>query len=445
MFNVSISPDLPSPLTNKVPSVTVYENYYTEVPIPSNLFYGLNNFSDLYSTNCIDNNNVKVVTRISKDMNTNEYLLFVKVYGSIGWNITVVDRNSYWQSSESIISINVVGWSSKEWDQCKGPTDSDWLQCKQGYVLDSSGSCLVDINFLPYANSRLFWIWGIIAMITWFIQIILSFRYDKDTFEIVSNLQSVIMLTLSFDSVSTSWIEYLSWIQIFKFDYGFINPLIYNNSACTRSPEKLTNAKLFWQDVFHNYFVILWFAKIMLCFNIVLYWSRKFRYILNSNIFNKMKTNLISMFLDLISPFLIINIYIDLINIKNHVMYTLYTILMLMIWIVYLIKTKFYFLRYEYVSKVDPYKNSKYFYLQIILKTTCILIFLSNSRLISSLLMILILVIQSSLLSILIMYKVKLPLQKTFDKATMIFCNWIILLVYMLIAVAKVSFYIFKI
>ena len=208
-FNINVASFQLSSFQLNFSSINVYANYYTEIAIPNNLFYSPNDNSDLYSTSWIDNSNIRIATKIFTNDQTNESSLYVKVYGDTGWNITIVDRNSYCQSSEVVVSINVIGWASKECTQCKGPTDSDWLQCKQGYVLDSSGSCLVDVSFVPSTNYKFFWIWGVIAMVSWFTQIILSFKYDKDSFDHVSDLQTVIIITLSFNSVSSSWIEYI--------------------------------------------------------------------------------------------------------------------------------------------------------------------------------------------------------------------------------------------
>ena len=115
-------------------------------------------------------------------------------------------------------------WSSKTCFQCKGPTDADWLECNRDYMLDSSGSWLPDIRFSLNTNSSFYTIWGIIAMTAAIVQIILALRYGKDVLELVMHFQTFIMLSLSLDSISDARLAYLSWIQIFKFDFGFINP-----------------------------------------------------------------------------------------------------------------------------------------------------------------------------------------------------------------------------
>ena len=375
-FSVTISPFFPPAITDKINQINVYNNYFTEVVIPRNLFYSTYKNLDLYSTSWIDNSNIRIATKIFTNNQTNESSLYVKVYGDTGWNITIVDRNSYCQSSEVVVSINVIGWASKECTQCKGPTDSDWLQCKQGYVLDNSGSCLVDVSYIPTTNYNLFMVWGIISMVTWLIQTLLSFIYDKDSLELVSHLQTVIMLTLSFDSTSPPWIEYLSWIQMFKFDFEFVNQLLNIKFPWTRSSEKLINAKLYWEEILYNYFAIFWFIFIILLANIILIFSNKCKNILNSKFVNKIKMNLFWIFLTLVLPFMIINIWVDLIGIQHHILSSLFTICLLILCWLYWIITKWYFAKLEFIYKIDPFKNPKYFYSQIILKCLWIIIFL---------------------------------------------------------------------
>ena len=106
-FKVTINPYLPSPTTNSFDIITVYQNYYTEVVIPKYLFFDLYTTSTYSWSNCIYNKLNTIATRISTDQTTNVSTLLVKAFGNKGWNITIVDNNSYCQSSEVIVHVNV--------------------------------------------------------------------------------------------------------------------------------------------------------------------------------------------------------------------------------------------------------------------------------------------------------------------------------------------------
>ena len=106
-FNVTINPYFPAPTTNSLESLIVYQNYYTEVIIPKYLFFDLSATSNYSCSNWVYDKSNRIATRISTNTTTNVSTLLVKAYGSKGWNITITDNNSFCQSSEIVVSVNV--------------------------------------------------------------------------------------------------------------------------------------------------------------------------------------------------------------------------------------------------------------------------------------------------------------------------------------------------
>ena len=439
-FNVTINPYLSSPVTDSFKSLIVYQNYYTEVIIPKYLFFDLSATSNYSCSNWIYDKSNRIATRISTNTTTNVSTLLVKAYGSKGWNITIVDNNSYCQSSEVIVHVNVLSWSSKECFQCKGPTDADWIQCNQGYVLDRSGSWLADISLAPNTDSKFYTIWGIIAMTTAIVQIVLSTRYGKDGFELIVHFQTFMMLSLSSDNISSARLEYLSWLQAFKFDFGFINPLIHRKTECSISSGRLFNLKLYWEDTLHSYFIVFCFLLILCGAKIIILVLQKYRNWVNFNQ-KQLVINITWIFIIIINPFLIINISIDIMTISNHAIWSLFTFAYILLCGMICFRNKLYFLKYDFIAKLDSHSNPWYIYMQILIKLECILLFLSYSKLMSSLVMITLLMTHTTLLFMQIRHRIVLPLQRNFDRATTLFWNSVMLIIMMLASVEKVTNY----
>ena len=73
-------------------------------------------------------------------------------------------------------------------------------------------------------------------------------------FEPVMHLQSLMMLIMSSDCVSNNWIEYMSWVQYFKFDLGLLNSIWINRFvSCTPGNIRLSNVNLYCQETIINY------------------------------------------------------------------------------------------------------------------------------------------------------------------------------------------------
>ena len=217
-------------------------------------------------------------------------------------------------------------------------------------MLGSSDSCLADISFFPNTNSTFYTIWGIFAMITAIVQIVLALRYGKDGLELIMHFQTLLMLSLSSDNISLARLEYLSWLQIFKLDLGFINPLIRSNLSWTVNSGRLFNAKLYWEDIFHNYFVVFCIIFSLCCIKIIIQISPICKIFSKSNLIQSIVSNSIWVFIQIISPFLISNICIDLLSIAHHTYLSLFTCAFVVLSIALWFQTKLFFLQYAYLK-----------------------------------------------------------------------------------------------
>ena len=283
-------------------------------------------------------------------------------------------------------------------------------------------------------------IWGIIAMTTAIVQIVLSTRYGKDGFELIMHFQTFMMLSLSLDNISSARLEYLSWLQAFKFDFGYINPLIHRNTECSISSGRLFNLKLYWEDTLHNYFIVFCFLLWLCGAKIIILILQKYKKWVNFKQ-KQFVINITWIFIVIINPFLIINISIDIMTISKHVIWSLFTFAYIVLCGIICFRYKLYLLQYDFIVKLDPHSNPWYIYMQILIKLECILLFLSYSKLMSSLVMITLLMTHTTLLFMQIRHRSVLPLQRNFDRATTLFWNSVMMIIMMLSSAEKVTNY----
>ena len=319
-FNITVTPAKPPALANSIPPIFVYANHYFQVELPEDLFAENNNSVHIYkSSNWINDNQLKIATLVFEDYKSGIYYLFVKVYGDEGCEISVYNQNSYWQTSEVKVNITVQKWASKDCFECSGPYESDWITWNSEFIISSDGSWVRDVGYLPIINVKLYWIWGLFAMIVTFIHVFLTIRYGKFMLKPVVNIQSLMILVLSSNCVNEDWKEYFSWIQFFKLDLGIINSYsIKKIIQWTTSSGKYANVALYCQEAIINYSFLIILIIVALFWKWLLKYPKKFRIL---NIFwclNLSSETMLWTLWMLILPFFSINMYYDLITIHNH-------------------------------------------------------------------------------------------------------------------------------
>ena len=441
-FNVTIKPSTPFAQTNTIQSINVYANHYTEVQLPDFLFYNKGQVSlNLQSSSWVHSSNANVATRITEDIENKSLSLFVKVFGDTGWQISIFSNSSFCQSSEFLLDINVLKWASKEWHECVGPYESDWISCKIGFVLNTDGSWTREMSYFPIINNKIYWIWGLFAMIVTLIHILLAFRYGKIMLEPAMHLQTLMLLVLSLDWVSDNWREYLSWIQFFKFDLSFLNSIWLNRLVSwTLSTDRFANAELYWEEMILYYINLIVLISLFLLINKIIKKISWKKILIIIQLIDVPPETQFWVLCSMILPFFSISIYNDLTNFKHHMKYSVITSLICVVLVWYWVYKKRSFWGSQFMQRIHPYYSLSYTYLSMSIRIPLILLFILTSQMISRLLVIIILIAQSTLLFSLFQSKGKLPLQQNFTKATEIFGNSVMLLITMIISVNIVRF-----
>ena len=376
-FNVTINTSSPPAKTNTFAQIDVYQNHYVNSKLPAYLFTNQNetilNFNTL---GWVNHNDVKVATRITKDQESQSANIYVKVFGEKGCQISIYTNSSLCQVSEALIDVVAKRCASIDWFECSGPYESDCISCNDGYIIQNDGSCVRDVNYLPILNTKSYSICGQFAMIVTFVYIILSIKYGKWMLEPVVHLQTLMMLMLSSDWVSSNWIEYFSWIQYFKFDLGFFNSLWLNHLVSwTSSNNKFANVQIYWEETIFNYSNFFIFA-ILLYLTAKVAKITKWSQILSFIKIEETRSQTVFWILWwLILPFMIANLSYEFSNFNLHFVTSMISsfAIILLFWYWVLNRTSFF--KSEIIRKIDQYKSVSYIYLYLLVRIPLVLFF----------------------------------------------------------------------
>ena len=253
-FNITLLPQYSVSATNKIGQIMVFKNYYTQVRIPDDMFsmypYQTQNASVLHSTNWIEQSEIEIATRIMKEAENQDSTLFIKAFdGSGRCKISIFTNNSFCQTSEVLVDVEIRKWASKECYQCKGPTEADWLQWAQGLILNSEGSCLPKTSKFPTLSILFYQIWGVITMILSLAFIVLSLKYGRIMLEQIYHMQTFMIYWASVYNSSENFNinlhQYFSWTQFAKFDLWYLSFGIFENEL-TWTPSSFQLKNMFF-------------------------------------------------------------------------------------------------------------------------------------------------------------------------------------------------------
>ena len=254
-FNVTFEPATPPSVTNKF-EVQVYQGHFTEVELPAYLFTSsITSQLNYQSSSWVDINSIDVITQIRNSTSSSGMSLFVKAFTDEGWQVSITATDASCQTAEILVTIKVLRWASKACIECDGPYESNWLKCADNLVLESdSRMWLATSTFSVFSVSSIYKICGLICFIVILIHSVLWVRYGYSMLELAVHSQSLTLMVVSSDNISSSWIEYLSWLKYFKFDFSFINDIFRVKSImCTESTDKLLVLGFQWEETLLNY------------------------------------------------------------------------------------------------------------------------------------------------------------------------------------------------
>ena len=153
--------------------------------------------------------------------------------------------------------------------------------------------------------------------------LILLFFIGIKSFYIIEFAHTFIVLVVSLTNQNTNLRKLISLIQIFKFDFGFIDFFnIRNMLFCKLGTDKMVNLNFYCQSTILNYFMLIIIVIISFWTIISLkYASQRLKYALKlyKLIESKITTqNIVWLLIHLFLPFLWINLVSDAINSSSH-------------------------------------------------------------------------------------------------------------------------------
>ena len=311
------------------------------------------------------------------------------------------NSSPYCQSSEILFDVVVLKWASKDWTKCKGQNQNDWLMWRQGYVLNIDGVWLAQSGFAFQTGTTILYVLGAFSMITISINILLFFIYGKMMLEPIVHAQAIMMLVMSSSSVDKYWYEYLQWIQYFKFDFSFISYYIVDNlGVWTPSSGKLFNLKMYYEETIWNYFAVIMLITIVMLTVILLkrFWKQVLSKIKTLCSNNLLDVDIFWILWFIFLPFLVINIYYDLVTIRHHLVLSCWLIVVWLWTAVWLMKMKLSFLSPKFIKNLCLFSPIYYLYILMFERILYVLLFISEITPYSQILAISIFVMQNILL-----------------------------------------------
>ena len=214
---------LPPSIWNTFGPIKVYVGNKSLFLIPTDLFWTQNNSKLEYSASVVNwSNHSPLIISMSEASFGGNYL-FILSNDEKSWLITIKAVDLYNQSSEILVNIIVISWASKDWVSCENEYQSGWTKWKLNYILDESGSWILNKSYYPSSINSIIDMWGIITLTCLLAQLLMSIRLGFNTLQSIELSQAIIIIFTSFYQNDIDLNQYASWIQFFKLDFGFLD------------------------------------------------------------------------------------------------------------------------------------------------------------------------------------------------------------------------------
>ena len=340
----------PPAVTNTFGPLSINYGVSKLFEIPYDLFTSVANQSLQYNVNNwinieTKNTHFEIVSHneyINSSNIVTQFFLSVISYDRFSvWNFPITAKSLMGGSSEYTTQLNMIVCSSKDWTDWTGPYQSDWIKCKDGFTLQSSGICLQTNNPFSFAGLDFYSILGLITWIIIVIQLIASFKLKHLSLLPISYSQTILIFLCSDENLNQNILSYISWIQWTKLNFGFIYSQTFQNILnCQAESVRFINARMYWQRSIQNYLII--FALILFILSMLFILKKFFiNYDLICIILRKLSYIFLSsksqgklIFIS-VTPFLFSNIVNDFMHFEEHAILSILSIILLVLWIIY--------------------------------------------------------------------------------------------------------------
>ena len=375
----------PPILANSFGPLKIYSGQTTLFIIPEDLFISVITFSLEYSVEVL-NWSVSTVlhTNITSSKLDNSSVLYLQSNDPKNCFIALIVTDLNNQSAETIVEVDALNWASKDCAQWKSEYQADCVKCTTNYVLGSAGVCLWNTVYFSDSLDNLFDIWGLVIMIWLTINWVLIVFIEIRSLCSIEFAHTIIILVVSSSKQNTNLMRLITWMQIFKFDFGFIDYFnIRQMLFCKLGTDKMAELQFYCQSTVLNYFMLLVIILAFLWIVFALkFASRRLNFVSKwyKFIISKLKIQSIAWIsIHIFWPFLWINLISDAINSSNHLGLSLLSFLFFAVCVIILMIKLPSVFTLTFVKSID-HNDSSLLTLLTILKSICHALLFSFER-----------------------------------------------------------------
>ena len=214
----------PPAIGNTFGPLNVYTGESKLFLIPNDLFISDSQFPLQYAVSVLSCSVKSILfTNIAKSDKDGRFYMYILSLDPKTCSIIISATDSNNQSAETIVQVNVLNWASKDWLECRSQFQSDWVKCKENYKIGVDGVWFRNTIYFSYLANSLYDIWGLIILTSLSISLIIVLIIGIRSLYLIEYSHTVIIFIAS--SSNQGLIKLISWFQIFKFDFGFLDPL----------------------------------------------------------------------------------------------------------------------------------------------------------------------------------------------------------------------------
>ena len=342
-FNVTQQPTAHNPpvITNTFGPFSIYENYIFVFEVPSDLFYSSDN-SLSYSISTPNWNKYNSFTaNLSKYNISGQYYLYLSSQFKQVWYLELFATDKYNQTASVTVEVIINACASKDCLKWNGPLQANWTECLYNYKLNDEGKCLQISVYNIENNNDFYSLWGIITMTVLLISVLMSLLFGRKYLLNLSNAQAFLILVFWTNDVDESLKAFASWLQFSKLDFGYLYYSGLNSVFMwTTESTKMANLQFGCHSTVLNYLWILMLIALIVTICKLLNIGKHKIQIVNriiSSVQYLFPSSLIAwVSIHLYYKLILINIVsLDLMMIRNHVLVSVTSIVILVSMIVY--------------------------------------------------------------------------------------------------------------
>ena len=224
-------------------------------------------------------------------------------------------------------------WASKTWSEWDGPYESDWIKWIPNYYQDSNSKMWLMLSTSYFLQlSSIYQVWSFISFIIILIHILLSLRYGNSVTDLVLHSQAFILMVVSAQNINYKLIEYISWMQFFKFDFSFINDLLgYRRIECTPSSNKLLLLRINCEETLINFQNLIFITILVIILKIMIKYTHFMLKIFSWLFIYWQNSTMNWLLIFVFFPFICINLRFEFESFSSHIILSLFSVLLIMI------------------------------------------------------------------------------------------------------------------